>query len=218
MPKNLTPQTKKALSYERDRRNAYGQNAKASRKAIPRRKASARRAYRHAANQTLKEAVFAVDAEQADAVQAEVASVVEIPFGKFRDIPLGKHVEYQREKRKRRVVDPGEKARRRRLAEALRLYESESRERRRALRASLEEDRAQFQGWLASERSKLAAELAAAPAFSSAAAASRSRRDRGELELRRRQAEFERREEARAQAFEAGEDAGKAEVEARHRA
>ncbi|MDE2140808.1 MAG: hypothetical protein KGL74_03670 [Elusimicrobia bacterium] len=196
MPKNLTPQQKKVLSYKRDRRNAYGQNAKASRKAIPLRKASARRAYRHAANQTLKEAVFAVDAEQADTVQAEVASVVDVPFRKFRDIPLGKHVEYHLKRRERLAVDSGEKARRRRLAEALRIFWAESRDRRRALRASLEDDRAQFQGWLASERSKLAAELAAAPAFGPAASAARSHRDRGELALRRRQAEIEARHRA----------------------
>jgi hypothetical protein len=37
-----SPQEKKALSYELDRRNAYGQNDKAARKAIPLRKAMER--------------------------------------------------------------------------------------------------------------------------------------------------------------------------------
>ncbi|MFM2389315.1 MAG: hypothetical protein RLZZ437_870 [Pseudomonadota bacterium] len=43
----LTPQEKKALSYSKDRRNTYGQNAKAARRRIPLRKAAAIRAARH---------------------------------------------------------------------------------------------------------------------------------------------------------------------------
>jgi hypothetical protein len=38
-----SPQEKKALSYAKDRRNAYGENDKASRKAIPLRKAGENR-------------------------------------------------------------------------------------------------------------------------------------------------------------------------------
>jgi hypothetical protein len=45
-PKVLTPQEKKALSYAKDRRNTYGENAKASRKSIPLSKARAQRAVR----------------------------------------------------------------------------------------------------------------------------------------------------------------------------
>ncbi len=52
--KRRTPQQKKTLSLSRDRRNRYGQNAKASRKLIPLRKAKAKRSVRHAANQALR--------------------------------------------------------------------------------------------------------------------------------------------------------------------
>ena len=43
-----TPQEKKRLSLERDRRNTFGQNDKGSRKAIPRNKKQANRAIRRA--------------------------------------------------------------------------------------------------------------------------------------------------------------------------
>ncbi len=46
--KSLTPQEKKALSLKKDRRNTYGNNDKAARKAIPRAKALANRAVRRA--------------------------------------------------------------------------------------------------------------------------------------------------------------------------
>lgn len=44
----LSPQEKKRLSYEHDCRNAFGENDKASRKAIPLRKKIANRKVRHA--------------------------------------------------------------------------------------------------------------------------------------------------------------------------
>jgi len=49
--KKLTPQEKKELSYERDRRNVYGRSPHASRKAIPLHKALRNRANRHLENQ-----------------------------------------------------------------------------------------------------------------------------------------------------------------------
>ncbi len=48
-----TPQEKKILSYQKDRRNAYGQNDKASRKSIPLRKRLAHRSARRAAKTAL---------------------------------------------------------------------------------------------------------------------------------------------------------------------
>lgn len=46
--RRLTPQQKKALSYERDRRNVYDENDKSSRKNIPLRKRLVSKANRHA--------------------------------------------------------------------------------------------------------------------------------------------------------------------------
>jgi hypothetical protein len=45
--RSLTPQEKKAHSYAKDRRNTYGQNAKATRRLIPLHKARDIRAARH---------------------------------------------------------------------------------------------------------------------------------------------------------------------------
>lgn len=49
----LSPQQKKQLSYDNDRRNTYGENDKASRKAIRRNKRRVNRANRHRDRQTL---------------------------------------------------------------------------------------------------------------------------------------------------------------------
>lgn len=58
MPKHpKTPQEKKALSLSRDRRNTYGNNQKAARKAIPLRKALENRRVRHGDNQALSQSV-----------------------------------------------------------------------------------------------------------------------------------------------------------------
>jgi hypothetical protein len=48
-----SPQERKALSYAKDRRNTYGENDKASRKAIPLRKAQESRKDRHKVAQDL---------------------------------------------------------------------------------------------------------------------------------------------------------------------
>jgi hypothetical protein len=48
-----TPQEKKKLSYERDRRNVYGEAPHAARKNIPLQKALRNRANRHLANQEI---------------------------------------------------------------------------------------------------------------------------------------------------------------------
>ena len=56
MPKPpKTPQEKKALSLANDRRNTYGNNQKAARKAIPLRKALENRRVRHKDNQAVSQ-------------------------------------------------------------------------------------------------------------------------------------------------------------------
>ncbi len=64
-PTRKTPQEKKALSYAKDRRNAYGQNNKASRKAIPACKSSENRKVRRNANQALS-SINRLDEESAE--------------------------------------------------------------------------------------------------------------------------------------------------------
>jgi DNA adenine methylase len=85
MPK-LTPQEKKQLSYAHDRRNVYGQNSKASRRAIPRKKRKKNRAYRKATNQILlKNQSIAVVADDVDK-RIEAASMTITEWKRQREI------------------------------------------------------------------------------------------------------------------------------------
>jgi hypothetical protein len=56
-----TPQEKKRLSYQKDRRNTFGQSTQASRKAIPLHKALVERQNRKAARQALTQVGAAPD-------------------------------------------------------------------------------------------------------------------------------------------------------------
>ena len=86
-----SPQEKKALSYARDRRNAYGENDKASRKAIPARKAKAHRKERRAAASALQ------GAQEAAVLEARLDAFLgsrsrKDVWRKKPDRPLGEHV------------------------------------------------------------------------------------------------------------------------------
>lgn len=90
--KTKTPQEKKALSYAKDRRNRYRANDKASRKAIPMRKAMVNKAYRLKANAVLNQAENLLDAEQVAELGDEVRSVGKSDWKKWPDAPLGEVV------------------------------------------------------------------------------------------------------------------------------
>ncbi len=90
-----TPQEKKELSYAKDRRNGYGENAKASRKNIPLRKRLINRANRHSAQQALSEALGVTDPSREEAVDQKVASKRPKSWRKRPDIPLAEHLERQ---------------------------------------------------------------------------------------------------------------------------
>ena len=81
-----SPPEKKQLSYERDRRNGYGENSKSSRQNIRRRKRGVNQANRHAAKQLLG----AIDPETGEPLPGSGA-VVRRPktWRKVADIPLG---------------------------------------------------------------------------------------------------------------------------------
>jgi len=97
----MTPQEKKRLSYERDRRNAYGENDKASRKNIPRSKRLAVRSARRFVSLALvvvRGAGYArgvvgpstvVDGAPADRVGPRIAGRRPAVFRKWPDEPLG---------------------------------------------------------------------------------------------------------------------------------
>jgi len=93
MPKKLrSPQEKKGLSYERDRRNTYGENSKSSRKNIPRSKALDIRRKRHGTKQALSSVLQARSQDQQ--VAAELAALASKPrrWEKQPDAPLGEYL------------------------------------------------------------------------------------------------------------------------------
>jgi hypothetical protein len=88
-----SPQEKKKLSYERDRVNVYGQNDKASRKRIPKFKASSIRALRHKTRKFTQLTATVGDPERADAALADHRTLKGLHGGnrrrrKFKDFPL----------------------------------------------------------------------------------------------------------------------------------
>jgi hypothetical protein len=99
MSKLKTPQGKKVASYDHDRRNAYGENAKSSRKNIPRAKVRVRRAERRVVRQALDAAIAP---EKAEAAVSDTRLQRREGFKKTPDIPLREMVTYKLEKRDRR--------------------------------------------------------------------------------------------------------------------
>lgn len=84
------PARKKALSYARDRRNTFGQNDKAARKAIPARKSGESRKSRRKAGQALK-VIERADETTAALSESSLAHDIERVGGwtKSPDTPLG---------------------------------------------------------------------------------------------------------------------------------
>lgn len=101
MKRRLTPQEKKRLSYERDRRNSYGANDKASRKSIPLRKRMRARVERKRASQGLQPGVLPADLDEGDHLDAELLPSRDPRpwFRKWPDRPLGEHVSKQLNRR-----------------------------------------------------------------------------------------------------------------------
>jgi hypothetical protein len=100
-----SPQEKKALSYAKDRRNAYGENDKSSRKNIRRNKRTPNRADPHREHQVLASATgIRIDevAERAEAkLLAKKSMWMTKRWRKFRDAPLAEVVEYRLRRRVR---------------------------------------------------------------------------------------------------------------------
>ncbi|MFC9433589.1 hypothetical protein [Nocardia sp. NPDC057030] len=90
-----SPQEKKQLSYAKDCRNCYGENDKASRKNLPRKRARVHRANRHQAHTDLHSATGPVDVEASDAAEVRLRGRRPKAFAKRPDLPLGEHVRWQ---------------------------------------------------------------------------------------------------------------------------
>jgi len=84
-----TPQEKKRLSYKKDCRNTYGENDKASRKAIPKHKRWVNKTYRRDIKQAID---VALKHEDMDIVENAIKEVSRKPWKKFSDKPLGAYL------------------------------------------------------------------------------------------------------------------------------
>lgn len=89
---NKTPQDKKRLTLERDGRNAFGENDKASRKNIPRAKARVNRANRRADTVALDGALGVPDEDLDSAAEDAVKGRRRKVWRKWPDEPLGRQL------------------------------------------------------------------------------------------------------------------------------
>ena len=94
--KRRTPQQKKRLSYERDRRNVYGESPHGARKSIPLRKAMRNRANRHRQNQQLSYVGPTLTEDAADELESLMHRRAPNVWKKYRDAPLGEVVANKR--------------------------------------------------------------------------------------------------------------------------
>ena len=97
--KPRTPQEKKTLSYERDRRNVYGEAPHGARKNIPLRKALRNRANRHYENQQVGYKGPAPDDDLADELESSIYRRVPQEWEKYPDAPLGEVIAKKSKKR-----------------------------------------------------------------------------------------------------------------------
>ena len=109
--KPRSPQEKKALSYSNDRRNTYGENDKASRKAIPARKAGENRKVRRKARQCVGVLDHA-DEVTAEVVESSLRHDLERVGGwkKSPDAPLSDFIELQARRRSWRNLPPNRRS------------------------------------------------------------------------------------------------------------
>ena len=108
MPK--TPQQKKRKSYAKDRRNTYGENAKSSRKAIPRHKRLDNRSRRRLVRQALAGDAVARDPERVDAAKAREKLKQRKGWKKSPDTPLGEVVKRKQARRGGKIRSVSEPA------------------------------------------------------------------------------------------------------------
>jgi len=95
-----TPQEKKVLSYAKDRRNNYGENDKASRISIPKRKAGVNRVYRRKVDEVLKLAKSATDINSITELEETAKNIKRIDWKKYPDAQLREVVEQKLENRR----------------------------------------------------------------------------------------------------------------------
>jgi hypothetical protein len=105
-----TPQEKKKLSYERDRRNVYGEAPHAARKSIPRRKAERNSSNRHFQNAQLSYIGPTPDEDVLDELESRIHHRAPCEWEKYPDAPLGKVISRKLEDREEMRTKGGRQA------------------------------------------------------------------------------------------------------------
>ena len=106
-PRREDPAAKKRRSLEKDRRNTYGENPKASRRGIAFRKAKVNRVNRHEAAAALRLGTGPVSADSSEQAESAFARRRAKRWRKVPDVALGEMIERRRELRDRRVGTNG---------------------------------------------------------------------------------------------------------------
>lgn len=131
MARRRSPQEKKQISYAKDRRNAYAENDKTSRKAVRLNKRFPNRANRHRLQQILHGVTGAPDTDAAYGVDERLARQRPKTWRKEPGLPLGDWVESRLQRRLRLDAES--------LANERRLARVQDRRRRRAKLRTLNE-------------------------------------------------------------------------------
>lgn len=108
--KNRSPQEKKELSYQRDRRNCYGESPHGARKSIPLQKALRNRANRHAQNLPLNLLGHALDEEVADEAESKIHQRAPRDWKKYPDAPLAEVINKKKKDRETMRTQGGRRA------------------------------------------------------------------------------------------------------------
>ena len=102
--KRKSPQQKKSESYAKDRRSTYGNNAKAAREAVPKRRQQRSQAERRLARQELAGAEAARDETRVDSMLARVRIKRLKAWKKVPDEPLGEVLDRKGKRAKKPAV------------------------------------------------------------------------------------------------------------------
>ena len=105
-----TPQEKKRLSYEKDRRNCYGESPHGARKSIPKRKRLRNRANRKYQEQQLAITSLKLNDDLAEQIESRLYQKVPKDWSKVADAPLKKMIEQKRQRRLRLEKQGGRRA------------------------------------------------------------------------------------------------------------
>jgi hypothetical protein len=94
-----TPQEKKQLSYEKDRRNCYGESPHGARKSIPKRKRLRNRANRKYQEQQLAITSLKLDDDLAEQIDSRLYQKAPKVWSKVADAPLKKVIGHKLQRR-----------------------------------------------------------------------------------------------------------------------